>query len=179
MRKIKLQSDRIENQYNDAKDLIKYLMEKDEVSYATYIDDVYKKTLLLSAASFFENEISTTLVKFAHRAGKNDIRLEHLIQNKVIQRQYHTFFNWDAKNTNQFWGMFGNEQKENARLKIDSNELLKEAEQAFITLGKQRNLLVHVNFAEQVINDTLDDLYKNYKKACGFIEFIEDEFINS
>ena len=171
-----MQSDRIENQYKDAKDLFNYLMDKDEVSYATYIDDVYKKVLLLSAASYFEKTISTTLIDFANKAGKSDIRLAYLIQNKVIQRQYHTFFNWDSKNSNQFWGMFGDEQKERARSRIDQDEQIKDAEIAFLKLGKQRNLLVHENFAEQVINDTVDDIYNNYRRACIFIDFIREQF---
>lgn len=171
-----MQSDRIENQYKDAKELYNYLMNKEEISYATYIDDVYKKVLLLSAASYFEKMISTTLVDFANRAGKNDIRLAYLIQNKVIQRQYHTFFNWDSKNSNQFWGMFGDDQKSKARTEIDGNEELRQAEQAFLNLGRQRNLLVHENFAEQVINYTVDDIYNNYKMACIFIEYVRKEF---
>lgn len=171
-----MQSDRIENQYKDAKELSSYLMDKGEVSYTIYINDVYKKVLLLSSASYFEKMISSILIKFAKTASKNDIRLENLIQNKVIQRQYHTFFNWDSKNSNQFWGMFGNKQKEQVRSKIDCNAQLKLAEQAFLMLGKQRNLLVHENFAEQIINDTVEEIYNNYKKACMFVNFINEEF---
>ena len=38
-----MENDRIERQYQDSKDLVAYLMEKSEVSFATYIDSVYKK----------------------------------------------------------------------------------------------------------------------------------------
>lgn len=48
----KMESDRIERQYQDSKDLVAYLMGKEEISFATYIDSVYKKVLVLSAASY-------------------------------------------------------------------------------------------------------------------------------
>lgn len=38
-----MESDRIERQYQDSKDLVAYLMGKGEVSFATYIDSVYKR----------------------------------------------------------------------------------------------------------------------------------------
>ena len=50
-----MESDRIKNQYNDAQELYNYLMNKQEMSFALYINDVYKKVLTLSAASYFES----------------------------------------------------------------------------------------------------------------------------
>lgn len=39
-----MENDRIERQYQDSKDLVAYLMEKSEVSFATYIDSVTRKS---------------------------------------------------------------------------------------------------------------------------------------
>lgn len=174
-----VQSDRIEGQYADAKDLYQYLLDHNEVSYATYIDDVYKKVLLLSAASYFEKEISAILLSFASKVSKSDQRLVKLIDNKVIQRQYHTLFDWNRNNSNPFWSLFGEELKTAARGKIDKSDELKDAEHAFLKLGQQRNLLVHENFAEFTVNTmTVDEIYYTYKKACKFVEFIAEEFSN-
>lgn len=46
-------SDKIEVQYKDLLDLYDYLMKCDQVTFASEIKDVFKKVLLLSAASFF------------------------------------------------------------------------------------------------------------------------------
>ena len=106
-----MESDRIERQYQDSKDLVAYLMGKGEVSFATYIDSVYKKVLVLSAASYFESIISKYISDYATKASGPDKRIVTLIENKVIERQYHTLFDWESKNTNKFWGLFGEETK--------------------------------------------------------------------
>ena len=71
-----MENDRIERQYQDSKDLIAYLMEKSEVSFATYIDSVYKKVLVLSAASYFESVISKDISAYATKVSGSDKRIE-------------------------------------------------------------------------------------------------------
>ena len=168
----KMESDRIERQYQDSKDLVAYLMGKEEISFATYIDSVYKKVLVLSAANYFESVISKCILDYATKASGPDKRIVTLIENKVIERQYHTLFDWKAKNTNTFWGLFGEDTKSKVREQLNADEHLKATEQAFIELGRQRNLLVHENFAEYDVNTTVGEIYEKYKLACEFVSFI-------
>jgi citrate lyase synthetase len=168
-----MENDRIERQYQDSKDLIAYLMEKSEVSFATYIDSVYKKVLVLSAASYFESVISKDISAYATKVSGSDKRIVTLIENKAIKRQYHTLFDWDKNNTNKFWSLFGENTKNKVREQLDANEHLKTAEQAFVELGRQRNLLVHENFAEYDVNTTVEEIYEKYKLACEFVSYIE------
>ena len=70
-----MESARIERQYQDAKELYNYLMKSEEVSFASYIEGVYKKVLLLSAASFFEYEI-TSLIKKDDRSEERRVGKE-------------------------------------------------------------------------------------------------------
>lgn len=168
-----MNSERIERQYQDYKDLYKYVFGKGEISFATYIDSVYKKVLVLSAASYFESRISKLISEYAEKASGSDKRIVNLIQTKVIERQYHTLFDWKTNNTNAFWKLFGELTKKNVRKQIDGNEELKVAEQSFMDLGRQRNLLVHENFAESDVNITVDEIYGKYLKACDFISLIE------
>ena len=168
-----MESERIERQYQDSQELYNYLLAKGEISFATYIDNVYKKVLVLSAASYFESKISELISKYAAKASGSDKRIVKLIESKVIERQYHTLFDWKANNTNTFWKLFGEETKESVRQKINGDEKLKTAEQCFIDLGRQRNLLVHENFAEFDVNITVEEIYKKYRQACNFISLIE------
>lgn len=167
-----MESDRIEQQYKDSKELYSYLMNKGEVTFATYIDNAYKKVLVLSAASFFESVISKLISEYASRVCGSDKRIVSLIEQKVIERQYHTLFKWDAKNTNVFFKLFGEETKQKVRHQIDADENLRRAELDFIEMGQQRNLMVHENFAEYDVNTTVDEIYNKYKSACGFVMFI-------
>ena len=171
-----MESDRIERQYQDEQELHRYLMESNEISFASYIDDVYKKVLLISAASFFEVMISETVINFAKEAASIDSRIAVLVEKKAISRQYHTLFDWNKKNTNVFWSLFGEETKNRVRKMLDDSEELKQSEIDFLDLGKQRNLLVHENFSEYDINITVDEIYKKYKSACKFVAFLQEVF---
>lgn len=168
-----MESKRIERQYQDSNELYTYLLDKGEVSFAIYINNVYKKVLVLSAASYFESKISELITQYAIKASRSDKRIVRLIESKVIQRQYHTLFDWNAKNTNSFWMLFGEETKKEVRQKINGDEKLKTAERCFIELGQQRNLLVHENFAEFDVNTTVEEIYNKYRQACDFISLIE------
>jgi hypothetical protein len=168
-----MENNRIERQHSDAKDLYKYLMESNEVTFATYIDGVYKKVLLLSVASYFEVKISSAIIEFAKVMSGSDQRLASLIEKKVISRQYHTLFVWDGKNTNSFFALFGEKTKNKTREFIDNNSEIKDAELNFLKLGNFRNLLVHKNFSEYDVNNTVDEIYKMYKSASKFVDYIE------
>lgn len=168
-----MESERIERQYQDSQELYNYLLGKGEISFATYIDSVYKKVLVLSAASYFESKISELISKYATKASGSDKRIVNLIESKVIERQYHTLFDWKANNTNTFWKLFGESTKDSVRQHIDGDEDMKVAERSFIDLGRQRNLLVHENFAEFDVNITVEEIYNKYRKACKFILLIE------
>ena len=94
------------------------------------------------------------------------------VDNKAIKRQYHTFFNWDGNNSNQFFGLFGDAFKRRAREEIQAKRL-EEAEAAFMAIGRERNRLVHQNYIEAQINDTFEEIFAKYKKACDFVDLIE------
>lgn len=165
-------SERIERQYQDSQELYAYLVGNGEITFATYINNVYKKVLVLSAASYFESVITKQISEYATKASGTDKRIVTLIENKAIKRQYHTLFNWDAKNTNTFWSLFGEATKNKVREQINNNESLRASEIDFVELGKQRNLLVHENFAEYDVNITIEEIYKKYQSACVFVSYI-------
>lgn len=168
-----MESERIERQYQDSKDLYAYLLGKGEVSFATYIESVYKKVLVLSAASYFERKIGSAITRHAENNSGQDKRIVSLIENKVIERQFHTLFDWKSNNTNAFWKLFGEETKNRVRELIVADESLKAAETDFLSLCKQRNLLVHENFAEYDVNTTVEEIYVKYKSACGFLSLVD------
>lgn len=136
-----------------------------------YINDTYKKALLLSAASYFETVITKTIHDFVNRKTKCNVEIVSFVDNKAMKRQYHTFFNWDGSNANQFFGLFGDAFKRKAREEIHTKKL-DEAEVAFLTIGRERNRLVHQNYIEVQINDTFEEIFAKYEKACDFVDLI-------
>ena len=146
--------------------------ENDQPSFRISIDDIYKKALLLAAASYFEYEIYEVIKRFARTASCDNTRIVNLIDNKVLSRQYHTFFDWDNQQTNKFLSMFGDDFKKEVRERIKKEDL-QDAEAAFMYIGRERNKLVHGNYAEASITSTFDEIKDKYSAACLYVELIE------
>lgn len=164
-------SSKIKALYDEYSELIDFCREHAQVSFEMYINDTYKKSLLLSAASYFETQISSAIHDFSAAASKGNSALISFVDNKALKRQYHTFFNWDCNNANQFLGLFGEDFKQSVRSKIKEKNL-EPAERAFLTIGRDRNCLVHQNFIEAPVNSTFEEIYERYVSACSFVELI-------
>lgn len=76
--------------YKDNLELLEYLNQQKEISFASQFDVTFKKSLLLSSASFFEEEICKIVQDFVERKTSNDKCITSLVKRKVIERQYHT-----------------------------------------------------------------------------------------
>lgn len=152
-------------------ELIEFCRANSQISFEMYINDTYKKSLLLSAASFFEATIIQAIHDFADAKSRSNSEVVAFVDNKAVKRQYHTFFNWEGQNANQFFGLFGEAFKQKARQEIEARSLV-EAEKAFMAVGRERNRLVHQNYIEAQINDTFEDIKNKYEKACEFVELI-------
>lgn len=159
----------IDSLYNENHALIEYLKDKGEISFLNNVDAHFRKTLLLSIASYFETIIKESLIVFfGEKTNKAELILR-FIENKAIERQYHTYFTWDANNANSFFGLFGSEFKEYMKAEVKTNTELDDSIRAFLRLGNYRNQLVHQNFATFPLESTADEIYTLYKKALLFM----------
>ena len=160
----------IDHFYKDNRDLIGYLKLKGEISYQSDVEDHFRKTLLLSTASYFEANLKEILIDFfQERTNRSEI-LVRFIQNKAIERQYHTFFSWQEKNANAFFGLFGDGFKGFMKTEVKGDSKLDESIKAFLKLGDSRNALVHENFATFPLESSAEEIYELYKQASFFIE---------
>lgn len=121
--------------------------------------------------STYNTSLKNRLSEFVNRKTKCNVEIVSFVDNKAMKRQYHTFFNWDGSNANQFFGLFGDVFKRKAREEIHTKKL-DEAEVAFLTIGRERNRLVHQNYIEVQINDTFEEIFAKYEKACDFVDLI-------
>lgn len=143
--------------------LMALLLEK-EPSLAIGIGAVMTKSLLLAGASEMEAEVQRILIEYYAEITKKSFAVE-FVTNKAIKRQFHTYFQWESPNANQFWGLFGNDFKTAilARLKVDDS--LSAAIKDFMALGSLRNQLVHQNFAAFPLEKTADEVFSLYSGA--------------
>lgn len=166
----------IDTQYDAGQQLVAYLNEKNEITLSSEAENNFRKNILLSAASYFEKEISDIMLEFVSLNSNNNESIIALVTQKVVKRQYHTYFDWDtAKNANSFFKMFGESFKVRMTDLVKENENLDIAIKAFLQLGQERNKLVHQNFAEIIIDKTAGEIYNLYKMATSFVGTVRTE----
>lgn len=160
----------VDRLHNEIADLISVLEKTGEISLRNTADDNFRKSLLLAAASYFEHRITEEVLFFVRECSSNNQLVEALVHNKAISRQYHTWFNWDEKNANQFFGIFGKKFKEQMKASVRENEALDSSVQAFMEIGRERNRLVHQDFGSFSMEKTSEEIYRLYLEAILFLD---------
>ncbi|NJP06468.1 MAG: hypothetical protein HC837_13000 [Chloroflexaceae bacterium] len=155
----------IDTLYEEHRLLIAYLSDHGEISLQISADNYFRKTLLLSMASYFEERIKAAIVDFAEEQARQPGPLIDFLRNKAIERQYHTFFSWRDTNANSFFGLFGRDFKNFMRAQVKADPALDDSIKAFLEVGNSRNELVHQNFATFPLNKTADEIYGLYRQA--------------
>src|SRR6266404_5743422 len=158
----------IDRLYDEAVATIHVLEGRSEWSLLNSASDHFRKALLLATASYFEDQICNSVAIFVREQGKSML-IESLVRNKAISRQYHTWFAWDKKNANQFFGLFGTEFRGLMTGRVATTPELKSSIEAFLELGNERNLLIHQNYATFPMEKTLDEIYALYQSALLFV----------
>lgn len=165
----------IEGYFEEYRELKEILERSNEVSSITFIDDIFSRSILLAAASYFENEIVLILEDFTERTVQ-DKRLKSFIQKKAISRQYHTYFSWKEKNANSFFAMFGSDFTKEMKSIVKNNPSLKDDMEAFIDIGLQRNTLAHGGYFTHDQPKTIPEIESHIQKALNFISFMKVKF---
>jgi hypothetical protein len=152
--------------------LISYLDQGNQPSLRSTVDENFRKALLLAAASYFEHRIVNDILAFVRESSSENSLLVEFVNNKAISRQYHTFFNWNETNANQFFGLFGTTFKNFIKQELRSDDQLSSSIKAFLEIGRERNRLVHQDFGTFSLEKTSDEIYELYKSALTFVESI-------
>jgi hypothetical protein len=160
----------IDDLYEEYGKLVEYLGKQGEVSFQVQAADNFRKTLLLSAASYFEHVFTTNLIKFFEEETNGSMLVTNFIQNKALTRQYHQLFDWSSKNANRFYSLFGNEFKTFMEDFVRSDKQYAQAVASFLEIGDGRNTLAHGNFAAYVLEKTPEEIYELYQNAKYFID---------
>lgn len=164
----------IDQVYLENQQLVDLLRRSKEISLLNVAESHFRKSLLLSIASFFETRIRDSILEFVRTKSNDCVEVISFVRNKAVERQYHTYFDWKTgRNANSFFSLFGVEFKDSLGTEIEKAEELKKGMQAFLALGNSRNLLVHENFANYYVEQSAEEIYELYQKALLFVEFIE------
>ncbi len=165
----------IERMVYDHTRLVAYLESAGEVSLQITVESVFAKTLLLSAASYYESRLTAILTGLYEIGDQRSRVLAEFVKNQAIGRRYAQLFDWNAPNANRFLSAFGRDFRSYMQGIIGNDTELEESIKAFLELGNLRNQLVHENYAEFPLNKTAHEIFDLYRKADRFVEgFPED-----
>lgn len=165
----------IDSLHSDFSDILEFLDESGEISWRSVADENFRKILLVAAASHFERSMTEVVVNFVEQVTAEDHPIKWLVQNKAVSRQYHTWFDWKAKNANQFFGLFGDSFKNHIVEKVRTDNDIDMSIRAFLEIGGERNRLVHGDYGSFSLEKTSEEIYELYDTAKKFIEWFPDE----
>jgi hypothetical protein len=159
--------DRLHTEFSD---LISLLDKAGEISLRSTADDNFRKSLLLSAASYFERKIIEGVISFISESSQGNNFITSFVRNKAVSRQFHSWFDWEEKNANRFFGFFGKNFLTYMKRIVKEDEALDKSVRAFLELGRDRNRLVHQDFVSFSMEKTSDEIYQLYQFALKFVE---------
>jgi RiboL-PSP-HEPN len=134
----------VDRMHGEFQAILRFLDGSGEISLVNTVNDNFRKSILLCAASYFENVIGDYVVQFTEDCSPSAKGLvSALVRNKALSRQYHTWFAWDSNNANQFFALFGDQFRKFMGSRIAGEPKLRDAISAFIEIGRERNRLVH------------------------------------
>lgn len=149
-------------------------IDPNELSLLNTAGDVFRKTLLLAAASYFERRVVSTVLDFVGSRGRDNELVMEFVKNKALSRQYHTLFDWDKTNANKFFRLFGPSFQDHAKKRVATDEVFAEGVQAFLEIGRERNRLVHEDFGSFSLEKTADEIYSLYVSGLKFVVLMRE-----
>lgn len=170
--------DAIERLCEEHDELIEHLLATGRITWKSRVDEQFAKALLLAAASYFETRITACVVELFDEATMGSDALVSFVRTKAVARQYHSWFDWNAKNANQFFRAFGEDFRQVMSAKVRDERDLDAAVKAFLEIGALRNALVHENYATFSMPKTSSEVLEQYQTATRFVDEIADDLRN-
>ena len=169
----------IDSIYENFSEIITILENSNALSSMNSAQENFRKILLLAAASFFESKIMTELDTYFSENIIDDSLCLQFVRNKAFIRQYHTYFDWDSPNCNKFFSLFGPEFKSYMSREISRDQQLKDSIHAFLELGRDRNRLIHGNYAVFPLEKTAEEIFRLYTQALVFVDTFPEKLRNN
>ena len=164
----------VDRLHDDFKALVVVLAEGGELSLLNVAEEHFRKSELLAAASYFERSVVEQVESFVKVASGDSALVLSFVQRKGLKRQYHTLFDWDSNNANHFFKLFGDVFKSFMAARCSEDEALRDGVKAFMELGRERNRLVHQDYAAYTLEKTADEIFELYLRGKYFVDQIDE-----
>jgi len=161
--------------YDNYVSLLKLLEAKREISLQSWAGEFFRRIIVLVAANHLESEVKSILRNLV-KTKSGEPKLESFLD-ASMERQYHTYFQWNKRNANAFLGRFGKSFKEAVERDVEDNEELEVSIKAFMEIGDLRNTLLHEKLLEVTLEKSVDDFYQLHNKALLFIGYLKTKLV--
>ena len=102
----------IDHLYADYTSLIEYLDSQNQVTLSNNAGNSLRRVLVLAIGAYFEKVVLDLVEKLTIQASNNHPLLVPFVRKKAIERQYHTYFEWNKQGgSNRFFSLFGDDFK--------------------------------------------------------------------
>jgi RiboL-PSP-HEPN len=162
----------VDKLYGEFVAIVQMMDRYNAISFRNTLNENFRKTLLLCAASHFEFRITSDVMSFCEEISGGNSLVPSLIKKKAVTRQYHTWFNWESNNANAFFSMFGEEFKAYMAALLKTDENLTKSVADFIELGRERNRLVHQDYGSFSLEKTSEEIFSLYASGLMFVEYV-------
>ncbi len=157
----------IENYYAEQNSIIELLYLHGEVSLAQTAQNLFAKSLLLIAASHFEDQLKHVVTSGVAARSGNDPYINTFFKMRGISYQDHAWFDWDKGNANRFYSFFGKKFAEAMKSAIEADGNLSECVTSLVKIGDLRNQIVHNNILVFKLDDKPDE--RKYRRTSPLL----------
>lgn len=166
--------DIVELAYREHELVVSHLRETGQLSFSSTLEGTFPKVMLLAAASNLEYRVQSVLIDYFNRmTGSSEVAVS-FVRNKAIKRQFHSYFNWESRNANNFLGLFGETFKSSVQARLADDLGLNQTVRDFLEIGSLRNQLVHGDYASFVVEKTAADVLAQYRSALVFVTCLNE-----
>jgi hypothetical protein len=166
----------IESLFEDYKKILDALLAAKETSLYVAAKTTFIKTLTIASASYFEDQVKIFISNLVQEKTGGYSPIMEFVNNKGIERQYHTYFDWNGNSANLFFSLFGDQIKTSASAYIDTTPSMKDDIKAFLEIGSLRNQLAHKNFTTFLMTKELSEIFELSKSGLSFINSLHKLF---
>lgn len=167
--------DNVVNQYYlDCCELLESAKRNGAMSTVVVSEAIVQKHFAICVASHFEKILCNAVETYYQNASGIHTPAVSFVRNRAIERQYHTWFDWNETNANRFFSFFGKEFKKYMIDKMEEEDRLNASVKDFLELGRERNKLVHGDLSTVSFDKTMDEIFLKYKSACLFVDLFPD-----
>jgi hypothetical protein len=165
----------VDDFYSNYEQLSALIEGTNQISLRVWVNESFRRVLVLTMANYLETKVKTLIQELCRKKTGSELVFSFLANS--MERQYHTYFDWEKRNANKFFSLFGKRFKDEMVKEVESSEKLDEGIVAFLEIGNTRNILMHEDlFFVDIGNKTTKEFYESFKSATFFVDYLVKKF---